>query len=318
MIINPIIPIWLMAIICIVLLIFKRKGAIHYIRQIIIVILLFVINLRFMIPDAEAETVQRKVDVLFVVDNTISMQAEDYGNDNGIRMDAVRSDCSYIMEKLPGASFSVISFDNNVTTMVPYTIDSINILQALNTLQGQATLYATGTGFEDVLKYLESALDRESDNLQIVFFISDGELTHETTIKPHAKLKDFIDGGAVLGYGTEEGGAMHAFAFFGDDEVEELYYYDDNYDRQTALSVIDEDNLKSIASDMGIDYVHMTHQSQIDATINKVLKQMEEAGDLVEEDNISGYKDTFFFILIPLIPLLIFDFIYYKRKVNFK
>ena len=318
MIINPIIPVWLMTIICIVILIFKRKGVIPYIRQIIIVILLFVINLRFMIPDAEAETIQRKVDVLFVVDNTISMQAEDYGNDNSIRMDAVRNDCAYIMEKLPGASFSVICFDNTVTTMVPYTIDTVNITQALQTLQGQATLYATGTGFEPILTYMESALDRESDNLQIVFFISDGEITQDAKLKAHPELKNYIDGGAVLGYGTEKGGAMHAVAFVGDDEVEELYYYDDNYDRQTALSVIDEDNLKSMASDMGIDYVHMTSQSKIDTTINQVLKQMEEAGDLVEEDTVSVYKDTFFFILIPLIPLLIFDFIYYKRKANLK
>lgn len=317
MIINPIIPIWLMAILCIVFLVFKRKGAFNYIRQIIIVILIFVINLRIMVPDPNAETVQKKVDVLFVVDNTISMLAEDYDSHGSMRMSAVRNDCAYIMEKLPGAEFSVVSFDNNVATLIPYTVDTTNIKQALNSLNGQATLYATGTGFEEILTYLEESLDRESDNLQIVFFISDGELTQEADLKSHPKLKDYIDGGAVLGYGTEEGGPMHAVAFFGDDEVEELYYYDENYDRQTALSVIDEDNLQSIASDMGIDYVHMTQQSKIDSTITKVLKQINEAGDEEDDASISGYSDTFFYILIPLIPLLVFDFMYYKRKVNF-
>lgn len=57
MIINPIIPIWLMAIICIALAIFKRKGKFAYIRQIIMIILLFMINLRMMIPtDVEVST----------------------------------------------------------------------------------------------------------------------------------------------------------------------------------------------------------------------------------------------------------------------
>ncbi len=317
MIVNPIIPIWLMTIICIVFLIFKRKGAFNYIRQIIIVLLIFVINLRIMFPDPNAETVQKKVDVLFVVDNTISMLAEDYDSHGSMRMSAVRNDCAYIMEKLPGAEFSVVSFDNNVATLIPYTVDTTNITQALNSLKGQATLYATGTGFEEVLTYLEDSLDRESDNLQIVFFISDGELTQEADLKSHPKLKDYIDGGAVLGYGTEEGGPMHAVAYFGDDEIEELYYYDENYDRQTALSVIDEDNLQSIASDMGVDYVHMTEQSKIDSTITKVLKQINEAGGETDDASISGYSDTFFYILIPLIPLLVFDFMYYKRKVNF-
>lgn len=317
MTVNPIIPIWLMAIICIALAFFRRKGTLNYIRQLAIIVLLFIINLRIMVPDYDAETIKRKIDVLFVVDNTISMQAEDYGSDKSPRMEAVRSDCAYIMEKLPGAQFSVISFDNNVTTLIPYTIDTTNITQAFNSLQGQATLYATGTGFEDVLNYMETALDRESDNVQIVFFISDGEITQEADLKSHPKLKDFIDGGAVLGYGTEKGGPMHAVAFFGDEEVEELYYYDENFDQQTALSVIDEENLQSIASDMGVDYVHMTSQSQINQTINKVLHQIEIAGDEQEGDNITGYSDTFFYVLIILIPLLVFDFIYYKRKVSF-
>lgn len=316
MIINPIIPVWLMAIICIVLLIFKRKGVFPYIRQIIIIILLFVINLRIMVPDPDVETIQRKIDVLFVVDNTISMQAEDYGADNEPRMTAVRNDCAYIIEQLPGAEFSVISFDETVTTMIPYTIDIANVNQALNSLHGQATLYATGTGFEDVLDYMEDALDRDNDNVQIVFFISDGEITQDAHLQSHSELADYIDGGAVLGYGTEEGGPMHAFAFFGDDEVEELYYYDDDYNQKQALSVIDEDNLRDIADDMDVEYVHMTKQSKIDSVLKDILLQVEAAGDEQEETTISNYSDTFFYLLIPLIPLLAFDFIYYKRKVK--
>jgi len=316
MIINPIIPIWLMIIICIVFLIFKRKGTFHFIRQILIVVLLFLINLRIMVPDPDAETVQKKVDVLFVVDNTISMQAQDYGTDYSTRMSAVRTDCAYIMEKLPGAQFSVVSFANDTENLLlPYTIDTTNVSQALNSLKGQATLYATGTGFEGILTYMEELLDRENDHLQIVFFISDGELTQTDKLKSNPALKDYIDCGAVLGYGTEKGGKMYAPAFSGDEEWEELYYYDENYDRQPALSCIDEENLQTIASDMGVDYVHMTKTSQIDATINKVLKEIETAGDSMEEDTIAGYSDTFFYLLIPFLPLLIIDFIYYSRKV---
>ena len=42
MIINPIIPIWLMAILCVVMLIMKRRGRWAFVRQIIIVILVFI------------------------------------------------------------------------------------------------------------------------------------------------------------------------------------------------------------------------------------------------------------------------------------
>ena len=49
MIISPIIPIWLMGIICVILLaVFKSKDKYTFIRQIIIISLLFIINLRVM------------------------------------------------------------------------------------------------------------------------------------------------------------------------------------------------------------------------------------------------------------------------------
>ena len=317
MIVNPIIPIWLMVIICIVLLIFKRKGAFNYIRQIIIVLLLFAINLRVMVANPEATTVTQDVDILFVVDNTISMIAEDYGPENDIRLNGVRTDCDYIMEQFPGASYSVVSFANETKTLLPYTIDTVTIANSLKTLKGQATLYAMGTGFEDVLSSLEDILDRDNEHFQVVFFISDGEITTEEGLGSYPNLKEYIDGGAVLGYGTEEGGKMHAPAFAGDEELEELYYYDDNFERQPALSQIDENNLKSIAEDMGVGYVHMTSTSQIDTTIAEIQRQIEAAGTGETESTTNSYSDTFFFLLIPLIPLLAVDFIYYKRKVNF-
>lgn len=37
-----------------------------------------------------------------------------------------------------------------------------------------------------------------------------------------------------------------------EEESEYLYYYDDNYDKQLAVSRIDEENLKSIASDLAL------------------------------------------------------------------
>ena len=315
MIINPIIPVWLMVILCVFLLFMKRKGTFNYIRQIVIILLLFVINLRIMVPNGNAPTLARNVDVLFVIDNTISMQAEDYGINNDKRMNAVRNDCAYIMEKMSGASFSVVSFGNEVREMMPYTIDTNNIDMALKSLNGEASLYATGTAFDEVLTHLEKTLDRKSENFQVVFFISDGEITKDTTLGSYPHLKGYIDGGAVLGYGTETGGEMQAYAFLGDVSAQ-VYTYDENYNRQAAVSVINEDNLKSISSDMGVGYVHMTSQSQINKTLTRIQMQIDQSGETTIKDTTAGYSDTFFYLLFPLIPLLIADFIYYKRKIK--
>lgn len=316
MIANPIIPIPFMAVICLVLLILKRKGFFSYIRQILIVFLLFAINLRLMVPNPDAPTVERNVDVLFVVDNTISVLAEDYGEEKGRRIDAIKADCKYISEQLPGVSFSVISFGNSVAHLIPYTMDLANVEQAFKTINGQSSYYAKGTSFDEVLTYLGETLDREGDHYQVVFFISDGEISNDGELGSFPELADYIDAGAVLGYGTEKGGFMKAPAFVGDDSDEYLYYYDKLYNRRKARSVIDEENLKSIASDLGVEYIHMTQQDQIEEVLAELQAQIEKETADPTKDSLDAYSDTFFYLLIPLAAILVVDFIYYKRKVN--
>lgn len=316
MILNPIIPIWLMGIICAILLLLKRKGIFNYIRQILMVVLLFVINLRIMVPNGDMPTVMADVDVLFVIDNTISMLAEDYG-DGGRRLDAIKEDSNYIMEQLPGAAYSVVSFGNSVKTLIPYTIDTTNVQQAIASLNGQASLYATGTSLNEVMENMEDFLDRDSDNYQIVFFISDGEITQKEKLKSFSELDEYVGSGAVLGYGTSKGGKMRVAAFTGDDELEELYYYDENFDRKPALSKIDENNLKSIASDFGVDYVHMTKKTDIDDTLQEIIEEIKYLARKKEINSTEGYADVYFYFIIPLMLLLTVDYIYYKRKIKF-
>lgn len=314
MIINPILPVWLMGILCVIFLCFKRKGVFNYIRQICIVVLLFVINLRIMVGDGESQTVMAGADVLFVVDNTISMFAEDY-NGNERRMDAVWEHCEYIMEELPGAYYSVISFENGVQSLTPYTNDASMSLQAIKTLKGQGTLYAVGSSMNDAMKALPELLDNGRDNYQVVFFISDGEITNGEQLENVAGLAKHIDTGAVLGYGTKEGGAMRAVSYIGSEDAPEyVTYYDDDFNERKALSKIDEKNLKSIADNLGVDYVHMTKTSDIDSCLSKVRTGIESAPKEKSEESTEGYSDTYYLFVIPLLLLLVFDFIYYKRR----
>ncbi|MBQ3514652.1 MAG: VWA domain-containing protein [Lachnospiraceae bacterium] len=315
MIINPIIPVWIMGIICILLLFFKRKGIFHYIRQILIVVLLFVINLRIMVPGKDVTNLSNNVDILFVVDNTISMLAEDY-NGNDRRIDAVKEDCKYIMEQFPGASFSVVTFGNSVERTVPYTVDYNMALQAIEVLNGQMEYYASGTSLNDVMSELNNILKNERDTYKIIFFISDGEVINSEELKSYSELEQYVDAGAVLGYGTKKGGAMRPLKYTGDEEKPEyLYYYDEDYNEVKAISKIDEGNLKQIASDFGIDYVHMTKQSEIHDEIKKLQSLIGKQADYDEAGNKKGYVETYYFFAIPLLLLLIFDYIYYKRKL---
>ncbi len=314
MIINPIIPIWVMVIICVFFLFLKRKGKANMIRQILIVILLFVINMRIMVRGGDVPTLMPNVDVLFVVDNTISMLAEDY-NGGGRRMDAVKADCEYITEQFPGASFSVVTFGDSVERKIPYTVDANMTAETISLLHGQPKYHAQGTSLNEVMGAMEKMLDDERENYKILFFISDGEVMNSEELKSYKGLDKYVDDGAVLGYGTETGGPMKTVEYYEDEsEAEYLHYYDDNYDEQLALSKIDEDNLKNIASDFGIQYVHMTSQNEINSTIKDLQEKVNDLDVTEDMESKEGYVDIYYLFVLPLVLVLIVDFIFYKKK----
>lgn len=138
--------IWLMTALCIIMLLFKRKGIFPFVRQLFIVVLLFLINLRIMIPGGTIESSDSKKDlsVLFVVDNTISMLATDY-QEGEERLNGVKKDCAYIIDSLYGAEFSVITFDNNAKVLSPFTRDTEFAKNTINFIYPLDSFYAKGT-----------------------------------------------------------------------------------------------------------------------------------------------------------------------------
>jgi len=314
MIVNPIIPIWLMGIISIILIIlvlYKRINK-QVIGKIMIIIFLFIINMRPMIHTSDTEVFENNLDVLFVIDTTISMVAEDY--DSKIpRIEAVKDDCKYIIENLVGGRYSIITFDNESQTMIPYTRDTSAVIDVLDIISETDELYAKGSSLNvaksAIKKSLEVSKEKE-DRERIVFFISDGEITNEDKLESFSELKKSISGGAVLGYGTTSGGKMKVY----DRYSETTAYLEDksDYPYTKAISKIDEDNLEEIADDMGIEYIHMTEQENIDKKIKEIKKEfLNENGS----SNKSGYTDIYYIFAILLFILLVYEYINYKRRM---
>lgn len=313
MIINPIIPIWLMAIICIALAICKRKGKFAYIRQIIMIILLFMINLRMMIPtDVEVSTKRIDANVFFVIDNTISMAANDCA-DGTTRMDALKADCNNITGSLSGARFSLITFANISKLVFPLTESTSFVNSCIKGIGVTDELYAKGSSMnicKDMLVELVKAANEKNTGKVIVFFISDGEITNGDTLDSFKEAAKYIDGGAVLGYGTSKGGNMYIKDYFSDDLV--TIEDKSEYPYKKAVSKIDEENLKAIAKDMGIEYINMTTENKLDTVIDNIKKDTASLGD--EDSRLDGYKDIYFIFIIPLLGMLVYEFINWKRK----
>ena len=324
MIINPIIPIWLMGIYCIIILILllykkSKKDIKNNLVKILIVILLFTINLRPMVPNGEVDALSYDMNVLFVIDKSVSMRALDYNGENE-RFEGVISDCCNIVNQLSGCKFSIITFGDDVKKEIPFTIDSDMVQAELKAINLENDTYAKGSSINSVNGMLEEMLKEQTEKdtkNTVLFFVSDGEITIDSeNLRSFANIKQYVSNGAVLGYGTAKGGKMVSDLYR--DEPNSpyyyVYYYDENYKKTTAISKIDENNLKQISSDIGIDYIHMEKASNIEYKLSEVKKQA--LNSLNSKDKIDSYKDIYYYLGIILVILLFVDFDKKKRRLK--
>lgn len=346
MIINPIIPIWLMSIICLVIIFlilfdkpFKekisnktnnektdrqkeliKKQVVNSGIKISIVIVMFIMNFRFMIPNGESTALNLDLSVLFVIDTSVSMKALDY-NGNKERIEGVINDCCYIIDELSGSKFSIITFGDTAQRIIPFTTDSDMVQAEIKSIKLENDFYAKGTSINVVKDIFEKTLEDESRRQNgntkfVVFFITDGEITKEgESLNSFSKIKNYISEGAVLGYGTTDGGKM-VNSTYADDPNSDYYYkyyYDNNYNKVTAISKLDEKNLKQISADLGIDYIQMSKQNNINNKLKSIKEQITNSQST--EDKIKSYQDIYFYFAIPLVVLLIINFVIQKRRI---
>jgi Ca-activated chloride channel family protein len=196
------------------------------------------------------------IEVLVVVDRTRSMSALDY--QDGPRIYGAQRDLAELADALPQARFALLTFGRYVTLELPFTSDPAAFDTAIETLQLEGPFDGSGSEadrpLEDMQETLVRADEQHPDRRRIVVYVGDGENTADGEQTSFAELEDLVDGGIVLGYGTEEGARMPE----ADDlSTDDGYLYDQDAG-EDAISRIDEDNLRTIADELGIDYAHRT------------------------------------------------------------
>ncbi len=315
MITKPFLPMWISAVAVFVVFvlalieILRRKDTILYkvtatLRLFVICVLVFLVNLRPQQKRYNMEMELKNLDILFVTDTTISMWATDYDG-KFTRMYAVQQDCNHIMDSLMGSNFSLIRFDNRSQILAPFTQDTGNVKDAITTISEPDRDYATGSSlnvpYDDMEDMLVSSNSKD-ERLAIVFFISDGENTSEEELRSYAELSKYIDGGAVLGYGSENGGTMKD----ADGRV-----IQDPVTGSEAVSKIDEENLKKIAEELGVDYIHMTEQENIEYLLDAI-----KAGSstVIGDKNGITYVDTYYYYALPLVLMLAWEMYIIVKK----
>ncbi|MGO1165037.1 MAG: vWA domain-containing protein [Janibacter sp.] len=249
------------------------------------------------------------VNVFFVVDTTTSAMARDYQGDQ-TRLEGYREDIAKIQEEMPGARFSIITFDYAARVVMPLTTDTTALQTAAENMTPENSLYSGGSSVtvadEQLRTTLEGAQERTPERSRIVFYLGDGEQTASS--EPSAfDVGDLVDGGAVLGYGTKEGGKMATTRGDGStgDDVKDA-------EGNPGISTIDEKQLEAVADQLGVPYTHREG--------GDIAPAMDEADPGTTTDaegaEIEIYTSIVWVFAILLAILLSIDLFYVIREIG--
>ncbi|REJ06399.1 VWA domain-containing protein [Microbacterium bovistercoris] len=221
----------------------------------------FAMLMRPGIPGGSSQTLATDTDVVLAVDTTASIVAEDWDGGKP-RLDGVRADVQKIVDEYPGARFALITFDATAQLRLPLTTDATALISSLDVLRPEVTAQSRGSSIgvanELLAKTLQSAAKAAPDRARMVFYLGDGEQTSQNEPESFGTAQKYVDAGAVLGYGTADGGPMRITTGRGSTGSEYI-----EYQGQEARSVIDEGNLEKLADQLGVEYEHRTADAEI-------------------------------------------------------
>jgi Ca-activated chloride channel family protein len=235
--------------------------------------------------------------------NLVYVCGEDRLDDGGKqRIEGVQDDVKQIAKELAGARFSLITFNNTTSVELPLTNDTTALSSAVDTTAIQMIMYGTGSSIDAPVQRTQTELERIAKKTpgrgRVVFYFGDGEQTASGAPGSFAALQPLIGGGAVLGYGTESGGRMYDVLYDGTRQVIKDYSTN-TYPVPEALSKIDENNLRTVASQMGVAYYHRTAPGDI----TSMTKGIDIGGIINNSREVEVYNDTYWLFAGVLVGL---------------
>lgn len=254
-------------------------------------------------------TQQTDLDVLVVVDRTRSMDARD-GPGGEPRLALVRQDLTSLAARLPGARFAAVTFGGKVVRQeLPYTTDTSAFDALVETIKPEGPYDGVGSRLDAPLDLMTNVLADDSDQhperRRVVVLVSDGENTAPGTQRSFASAGAYVDGGAVLGYGTEAGGKMLL-----DDARPQEGYIVDSTNGDDALSRIDTGNLQRVAAELGTSFVR--RQAPDPGRIDRLAASFKATP--ASSKHVEQHQREITWILgLVLLPLLVWELSGHRR-----
>ncbi|MFI5506297.1 LPXTG cell wall anchor domain-containing protein [Mycobacterium sp. NPDC051804] len=189
--------------------------------------------------------------VFLVVDRSPDMAVRDL--DGRSRMDVVREDLDVLIDRYPRARFAVIGFSSAPSLDWPLSADTWGLRPILDTITPyafgpDAVTQANAGAASTVLRYqLISAVQQYPRATTLVFYLGAGAPESDLPAREFTPPAGAVDGGAVLGYGTREGGPIPG--------------------TDIERSSVDDATLRAVAGQLGVPFVARTDDAPLTAEL---------------------------------------------------
>lgn len=296
------------------------RALVDPIRRLVAVGLLVLAAWGPAIPGGTSKVVVSDIDVFLVIDTTTSSNAEDMGEGPDgeplTRLDVMKADAMRVAEAYGGARYSVITFDNGALVRMPLVSDPTALRSTLETLEVELAEQSGGSGIGEalptLLKRLQGAQAQHPERLRLVFYFGDGEQTRDDPPESMAEAAPFVSDGAVFGYGTTQGGPMRPNLEYGDADAGAPYLLDTTKPGSPiAISRLDEEALRTLASELGVGYQHRGPGS------GPVFPDVEDRmGEEIEVPEVAVAQRLYWIPVIPAFLLLLWDLVLATRNMG--
>ncbi len=256
------------------------------------------------------ETVKRRgVDIVFAVDVSKSMDAEDI---KPSRLEKAKRLVSEIIDHLVSDRVGIIAYAGEAYPLLPITTDyaaSKIFLQNMNS----NLVSSQGTAIDDAIDLASTYFD-EDDTNKILVIISDGEDHSEKAVD--AALRAAKKGVTIftIGVGTKKGSVI-PIKVNGN-----LYGYKKDKNGKTVITKLNDKILREIADATHGKYIEGRNTKDVVKYITDALKKMDKRE--FETTKFSDYKDQFqWFLLAGFIFLILYILVLERetqwlRKLN--
>ncbi|WII72249.1 VWA domain-containing protein [Bdellovibrio sp. 22V] len=223
----------------------SKKRKIKTTLQVLAVFFFVLALARPQMGESQQEVKSEGVEIIFAVDVSESMMAEDV---KPSRLAQAKVELSRLIDLMPGNKVGVVAFAGSAALLSPLTNDPGAIKMYLESLE-PSSVSSQGTNFTDALKTAKEAFERggvSTDEVvkvtRVILIASDGEDHEQGALDEAQKMAKEGIRIFTLAYGTEKGGAIPVR-----DGMGFLKGYKKDRQGQTVLTTVKGDALRALA-----------------------------------------------------------------------